>query len=117
MNEYIVPLLYSLGLSANYVGFGQLADGVAIAAQEPEALLMVTKWLYPEIAARHRTNWKAVERNIRLMLSLAWSRAPRELERMAGCPLTARPTPAQFIAILTHCCLQDAGADTRRAAL
>ena len=102
MKEHIHTLLYSIGLSENYVGFHHLAAGVEIAAQSPESLLMVTKWLYPEIAKRCKSNWKAVERNIRTMLHVVWRQSPEELERIAGCPLHQRPAPARFLAILTR---------------
>ena len=57
-------LLYSLGATANHLGFFQTACAVRLAAQQPERLLLVTKWLYPEVAKHYHTNWRAVERNI-----------------------------------------------------
>lgn len=102
MPEKTEALLYAVGLSANYVGFRQLAAALEIAAQSPESLCMVTKWLYPETAKRCGTSWNAVERNIRQMLRIVWNDSRRELERLAGRPFSAKPTPAQFLAILLH---------------
>ena len=102
MDRAVERTLYALGLSANYVGFSQLAAALEIALREPEALRRVTKYLYPETARRCGTNWKAVERNIRTMLRRAWRCAPGRLEEWAGCPLAGCPHPAQFIAILIH---------------
>jgi len=102
MRRQIEQLLYSIGLSANYVGFEQIAAALELAAAEPELLRMVTKRLYPEIAEQYGSTWKAVEHNIRTMLTFAWSAAPRRLEQMAGHALVHKPTPAQFLAILCH---------------
>lgn len=95
-------LLYAVGLSANYVGYKQLAAALEIAAQQPESLCMVTKWLYPETARRCGTSWSAVERNLRLMLGIVWERSRQELERLAGRAFAEKPTPAQFLAVLLH---------------
>ena len=48
----IYDLLYSLGITANYSGFFYTSYAVCLAARQPERLLLVTKWLYPE-AAEH----------------------------------------------------------------
>lgn len=102
MDMKIQNLLYSIGLTANYAGYRQLKVALEIAAQEPESLCLVTKWLYPETARRCGTNWKAVERNIRTALHCTWKTARHTLEQMAGCPLDTMPKPAQFLAILTQ---------------
>lgn len=61
----IYDLLYRLGVTANYTGFFHTACAVSLCAKQPDRLLLVTKRLYPEVARQYRTNWKAVERNIR----------------------------------------------------
>ena len=55
-------LLYQLGISANYKGFFHAAYAVSLCMERQDRLLLVTKWLYPDVAKRYRTNWKAVER-------------------------------------------------------
>ena len=61
----VFDLLYRLGVTANYTGFFHTAEAVAMCVERPDRLLMVTKCLYPDVAKRYETNWKAVERNIR----------------------------------------------------
>lgn len=102
MDVKIQKLLYSIGLTENYVGYRQMTVALEIAAQEPESLCMVTKWLYPETARRCGTNWKAVERNIRTALRCAWKNSRHTLEQMAGRSFDTMPKPAQFLAILAH---------------
>ena len=99
MNSY--GLLYSLGITANYTGFFQTAFAVQLCMEQPERLLLVTKWVYPDVARQYKTNWKAVERNIRTAVSTVWKRAPARLERLARCPLREKPSASQFLAILT----------------
>lgn len=102
MDKTMEQMLYSIGLTSNYKGYRQLAQALQIAVEEPEALEAVTKRLYPAVARKCGTNWKAVERNIRAMIEIAWQTAPERLERLSGCSLERRPRPAQFLAFLTH---------------
>ena len=102
MNELLIDLLYSLGITANYTGFYYTISAVELAVQDPSHLIQVTKDLYPAVAARFSSTTSRVERNLRLITDLAWRTNPRLLEEMAGHPLTQRPYASQFIAILTN---------------
>lgn len=73
MNEKIQALLYSIGITGNYIGFYQVVSAVEIAICDPQSLLMVTKVLYVDVAKQYKTDWKTVERNIRTVISLTWS--------------------------------------------
>lgn len=70
----IYELLYRLGVTANYTGFFYTAYAVQLCAEHPDRLMLVTKWVYPDVAKRYRTNWKAVERNIRTAGNVIWRR-------------------------------------------
>lgn len=100
MNEKLTRLLYSLGLSQNYTGFYCIASAVEIAISQPQALTMVTKWLYPQIARQRGTNWKAVERNNRSAIDIIWRRNPLGLQHLSSCQLDSKPSTAQFISLL-----------------
>lgn len=102
MDMRIQKMLYSIGLTANYVGYRQIMIALEIASQEPESLCRVTKWLYPETARRCGTNWKAVERNIRRALRCSWKTSQQTLEQMAGHSFNSAPKPAEFLAILAQ---------------
>ncbi len=103
--EATYRLLNSLGITANYAGFPYTACAVQLCLAQPERLRMVTKWVYPEVARRYRTSWKAVERNIRVASGMAWSRNRPLLEALAGRKLPEKPRAAQLLAILS-CRLQ-----------
>ena len=92
--------LKKLGITPNYIGFHQILSAVELAYHDIDALFSVTKTLYPAIAKEYGTTWKAVERNIRSAVSIAWARNPALLQALAGYPLKSKPTAAQFIAIL-----------------
>lgn len=54
----IYDLLYRLGATANHTGFFHTACAVRLAMEQPERLLLVTKWLYPEVAKHYHTTNK-----------------------------------------------------------
>ena len=92
-------LLRRLGVTANYKGYSYAAYALALCAEQPESLLMVTKSVYPAVAKRYGTTWKAVERNLRTVVAAAWERNPALLGEMADGPLADKPRCAQFLAI------------------
>jgi len=98
----IYDLLYHLGSSGSYVGFYYVSYAVWLCVQCPERLLLVTKWLYPNVAAHYDTNWKAVERGIRTMINRIWQNDPRILTEVTGYPVKERPGPSQFLSILVR---------------
>ncbi len=95
-------LLLRLGVTPNYRGCLLTARAASLAALQPQRLLLVTKWLYPEVAREFGTTWCAVERNIRTAVTIAWAANPGLLEDLAGCPLSRRPSPAQFVGMLAN---------------
>lgn len=97
----IHDLLYRLGVTTNYIGFFYTACAVALCVEQPDRLLLVTKWLYPEVAKQYGTNWKAVERNIRTVSCLIWRKNRPLLEQLARGHLVQKPCTAQLLAILS----------------
>ena len=97
---HIYDLLYSLGVTANYTGFFHMAYAVSLCVEQPDRLLLVTKWLYPEVAKQYNTNWKAVERNIRTVSCIIWQENRSLLEELAHRRLERKPQNAQMLAIL-----------------
>lgn len=96
----VYDLLYQLGVTANYTGFFHTAYAVSLCMEQPDRLLLVTKWLYPEVAKQYKTNWKAVERNIRTVSCIIWREGQPLLEELAHRHLERKPRNAQMLAIL-----------------
>ena len=99
-SEDAYHLLYRLGATANYTGFSYLVRALQLCAEEPERLLLVTKWLYPDVAKQYGTNWKAVERDIRTVGRVIWNSNRPLLETLARRELSQKPCTAQLLAIL-----------------
>lgn len=97
---HVRQLMHKLGITANYTGYFHAAHAVMLSAQEPERLLLITKWIYPDVAKHYHTTWRSVERNIRTVSKLAWETNRPELERMAQHALPNRPSAGVFLAIL-----------------
>lgn len=100
MQTEVYDLLCHLGVTANYTGFFHTACAVSLCVEQPDRLLLVTKWLYPEVAKRYGTNWKAVERNIRTVNCIIWRENQPLLEELANRRLERKPRSAQLLAIL-----------------
>lgn len=94
-------ILSRLGLTANYKGFSYIVSAVELCLEDRDRLHLVTKQVYPEVARRHGTNWRAVERDIRKAGELIWAQGRDMLENLARRPLRKKPGNAQFLAILT----------------
>ena len=98
--QEVYDLLYQLGVTANYTGFFHTAYAISLCVEQPDRLLLVTKWLYPEVAKQYGTNWKAVERNIRTVSCIIWREGRPLLEELAHRHLEQKPRNAQMLAIL-----------------
>lgn len=90
--------IYDLG---NYTGFFQTAYAVYLSVQQPERLLLATKWLYPAVAEHYGTTWTCVERNIRTVAGMVWSSHRERLEELAQNELPCKPSASGFLALLT----------------
>lgn len=100
LTHQIWDLLYSLGVTANYTGFIHTVCAVSLCAEQPERLLLVTKWVYPEVARQCGTSYKAVERNIRTVGDIIWRKNRPMLEELAHMQMDRKPRNAQLLAIL-----------------
>ena len=98
----VQELLRRLGLTERYVGFFYTACAVELCMDQPERLMFVTKWIYPDVAKRYQTNWTAVERSIRTVRGMLWKNNRQGLEFLVGRPLTEKPGAAQYLAMLAE---------------
>ncbi len=98
----IKELLFQLGITSKYTGFFFTSCAVILSLRQPERLLLITKWLYPDVAKQFNTDWRNVERGIRSVVEIAWELCPEKLSRIAMRELNRRPSNSQFISILTH---------------
>ena len=102
VDSTINELLQWLGITRKYRGSYFTSYAVSLCLREPERLLLITKWVYPDVAKHFRTGWQSVERNIRTVAEIAWKNCPEKLAQIAGCELDHKPSNSEFIRILTN---------------
>lgn len=86
----ICDLLYQLGISANYKGFLHTAYAVSLCVEQQDRLLLVTKWLYPDVARKYGTNCEIFELYLLLpgsTISPCWNLFPIDTLTGACVPL------------------------------
>lgn len=93
-------MLLSLGATPDSMGFHYTAHAVWLCCRQ-SGQLYVTKMVYPEVAAYYQTTWMAVERGIRRLITSIWEQNAEKFRLLTGCPLYKRPSPSQFIAVLS----------------
>ena len=98
----IYDLLRELGATTNTRAFFHTSYAIYLSMEQPEWLdRLMTKCLYPEVAKKCRSNKVTVEHNIRYLIQSVWKRNPCLLCTLAGKPLHKRPTPKQFLVIIS----------------
>lgn len=100
----IQRLLRRLGATENYAGFFPTVYAVQLAICDPDRLGLITKLIYPDVARQFGTNWRAVERNMRTVVSAIWANNPLLLCELAGYQLSDKPKNSAFLAIVAGSC-------------
>ena len=94
-----------IGIPAHIMGYQYLRYSIIYVAEEdPEAISMVTKVLYPTVAKKYGTTASRVERAIRHAIEVAWQRGNAEVfKKYFGYTIhqdKKNPTNSEFIATL-----------------
>lgn len=91
-------LLRNLGATGNLKGFQYAVHMIGLVERDPAAVTQVTKYLYPETAWHFNVSPSVVERNLRTVIHICWSRGNREFfDEVAGTCLTYQPTNGMFL--------------------
>ena len=98
----VQDLIWQLGIPSTYRGSRYLREAVTLALEDEDRLLSVAKDIYPLAAHKFQTDQSCVERNLRTVVCNFWQRGNRLfLNQLAGYELMDRPTPGEFISILS----------------
>lgn len=105
--EYqICQLLLELGAPDHLLGHPYVVQGVLLCLEDRMYIDSITFGLYPQLAARFDTTAARVERAIRNLVEVTWSRGDMEiLNHYFGntvSPEKGKPTNGEFIARLTN---------------
>lgn len=101
LERYITDIMLDIGVPAHLKGYFYLRDAILLSGKDMNVVGSVTKLLYPTIAKRFHTTDQKVERAIRSVIEVSWSRGnTNTFQEMFGySPLTGRnrPTNSEYI--------------------
>ena len=98
----ILNLLRPLGITERYFGVRQLIQAVEMVMENPDTIHALQKEVYDVIALQYSVSWGAVERNLRLISQKAWDIDSGYVEKLAGYPMSKRPTASELIEIIVY---------------
>ena len=102
----VVSLLRNIGVPIKMVGYKYLRDAIITAVNDPDALMSITKNVYPDIAEVHGTSAGNVERNIRYVIETTWARIKEgqvtQTTREVFKNLERKPTNSEFILLCSE---------------
>lgn len=100
----VTNAMHDIGIPAHVKGHQYLRDAIICVIKDNEALIGVTKQLYPDIAKKYNTTATRVERSIRHAIEMAWDRGKVEtLQNVFGYTINVdrgKPTNSEFIALV-----------------
>ena len=87
-----------LGGSERTVGYYYAAYGIQLALEQPQRMMLITKWLQPDIARKYKTTSAAVERGIRLLIHHMWKAQTPDWQALF--PNDRRPTVSELFPVV-----------------
>ena len=100
----VTNIMHDVGIPAHVKGHQYLRDAIISVVKDNEALIGITKLLYPDIAKKYNTTATRVERSIRHAIEMAWDRGRIDtLQSLFGYTVNLRkgkPTNSEFIAMV-----------------
>jgi hypothetical protein len=97
----IEQLLHQLSITGKLDGFWYLRDALVQVVHNPSKIRFITKELYPEIAARHVTEPRRVERSMRTAIEISWRKGGGAVfNELCRTQFVKRPTNAEFLDLL-----------------
>lgn len=105
--EYLIrQILLDIGAPDHLLGHPYVVEAILLAVEDRTYINNITFGLYPQLAATFDTTAARVERAIRNLIEVTWTRGDWDvLQRYFGntiCAHKAKPTNGEFIARLTN---------------
>ncbi len=99
----VSSILSRMGIPASIKGYHFIRKAVMMVVEDREAIVGITKGLYPDIAKIYHTTASKVERAIRHAIESAWKKNGRQIYfELSGYWMMEKPTNGQFIAIVAE---------------
>ncbi|MDR1101675.1 MAG: sporulation transcription factor Spo0A [Clostridiales bacterium] len=97
----IMTMLNCCGVSEKHAGYKFMTDALLLELESPNALRLITKRIYPDVAVKNNTTQSNVERSIRYAIEAAWNNTNggiiKKANGTAGNCECKRPTNAKFL--------------------
>ena len=101
--KVISLILGKIGISPNIKGYRYLKKAITMTVKDENALVGITKCMYPEIGKLYNTTSSKVERAMRHAIDSAWKKeANRTYFEMVGLSAKGKPTNTKFIAAVSE---------------
>ena len=104
VDERLVDILLSVGISANLQGYNYLKESIKLAMKEPTIINAITKTMYPTVAGKFHTTSCRVERAIRHALEVSYNKGKIVvLNDIFGLNIfdkNDKPTNSEFVALI-----------------
>ena len=99
----ISNLLNRLSISPSIKGYYYIRNAVEMVLEDPEAIIGITKRMYPDVAKEYKTTSSKVERAIRHAIESSWKKGSgKTYSEIVGYHCGEKPTNGQFIATLAE---------------
>lgn len=100
----VTNAMHDIGIPAHVKGHQYLRDAIISVMKDNDAIIGITKQLYPDIAKKYNTTASRVERSIRHAIEMAWNRGKVDtLQNVFGYTINlgkGKPTNSEFIALV-----------------
>ena len=96
----VYHLIRQMGVTSKYKGYYFVADAVKLSMETAGYPLRITKDVYPPLARKYKSTPNNIEHDIRTVVNVCWSANKDQMDRIAGYPLSYKPTNSQFVDML-----------------
>lgn len=101
--QMISHLLTQMNVSASIKGYYYLRNAILMVWKDQDAIIGITKRMYPDVAKDFHTTPNKVERAIRHAIESAWKRGGERIySQIVDIECLERPTNGQFIATVSE---------------
>ena len=96
----VYHLIRQMGVTSKYKGYYFGADAVKLSMETAGYPLRITKDVYPPLARKYKSTPNNIEHDIRTVVNVCWSANKDQMDRIAGYPLSYKPTNSEFVDML-----------------
>ena len=96
----VYHLIRQMGVTSKYKGYYFVADAVKLSMETAGYPLRITKDVYPPLARKYKSTPNNIEHDLRTVVNVCWCANKDQMDRIAGYPLSYKPTNSEFVDML-----------------